>query len=441
MKKRLLNILFWSVISAAFIGPGTITTAAKSGTLFGNNLLWALVFSTFACLILQEAVARLAIHSGSNLGESIGMYFKRGSVKRVLALLLVVGAILVGSAAYEAGNIMGAVAGAGFIVNVKGAVPVFFIGFVTVVALTLPSIRKTAQLLGIAVAIMGISFLTTAFMLRPVLSDVFKGMIIPTIPDHSGGGLLVLGLIGTTVVPYNLFLGSGITSKEQSIKEMRFGLGIAIILGGIISMSVLVVGSFVPGEFSYSALIETLKLKLGVGAGIMFGAGMFAAGLTSSITAPLASAITAKSMFGNRNPEKWSNKSFNFRLTWGVVLLVGIIFGISGLKPVPVIILAQALNGFILPFISIFLVIVVNDPKIIGTKNLNGIVSNVFMMIIVWVTLILGMTNLIKVFTKLFPRLGFTGSKFTFLYIVISFAIWIYTLIVVIKNRKRNKIV
>ncbi len=74
MKNKLLNILFWSVISAAFIGPGTITTASKAGALFGFDLLWALVFSTFACLVLQEAVARLAIHSGTNLGEAISEF-------------------------------------------------------------------------------------------------------------------------------------------------------------------------------------------------------------------------------------------------------------------------------------------------------------------------------------------------------------------------------
>ena len=55
MKKSLLNILFWSVVSAAFIGPGTITTAAKSGSLFGMDLLWALLFSTLASQFVSFA--------------------------------------------------------------------------------------------------------------------------------------------------------------------------------------------------------------------------------------------------------------------------------------------------------------------------------------------------------------------------------------------------
>ena len=87
----------------------------------------------------------------------------------------------------------------------------------------------------------------------------------------------------------------------------------------------------------------------------MLGFGLFAAGFTSAVTAPLASAITLKSLFGNKNPEKWNPGSFYFKLGWGVILITGIGFALGNVKPIPAIILAQALNGFLLPFISIFL--------------------------------------------------------------------------------------
>ena len=54
MKKRFLNILFWSILSAAFIGPGTVTTAASAGAEFSYKLIWALIFSVIACYVLQE---------------------------------------------------------------------------------------------------------------------------------------------------------------------------------------------------------------------------------------------------------------------------------------------------------------------------------------------------------------------------------------------------
>ena len=67
--KRLLNILFWSVIAAAFIGPGTVATAARAGSDFGFALAWALLFSVLACLVLQEASGRITALTGKELGE------------------------------------------------------------------------------------------------------------------------------------------------------------------------------------------------------------------------------------------------------------------------------------------------------------------------------------------------------------------------------------
>ena len=109
--KRLLSILLWSVIAGAFIGPGTVTTAASAGAGFGLNLVWTLVFSTAACFVLQEAAARLTVASGQELGQAMRARTRKGAAG-VLLLVLVLGAIVVGCAAYQAGNILGAVVGA-----------------------------------------------------------------------------------------------------------------------------------------------------------------------------------------------------------------------------------------------------------------------------------------------------------------------------------------
>src|SRR5687768_7023675 len=93
--KRILQILFWSVIPAAFIGPGTVTTCASAGAGFGYALLWALTFSTIATVVLQEASARVTIVSGRNLAEAIRDRF-RGGATGFLVLLLVLGAVVLG---------------------------------------------------------------------------------------------------------------------------------------------------------------------------------------------------------------------------------------------------------------------------------------------------------------------------------------------------------
>ncbi|MCP4713229.1 MAG: divalent metal cation transporter, partial [Planctomycetes bacterium] len=216
LKKRILNILFWSVISAAFIGPGTITTASKAGTVFQFDLLWALVFSTIGCLLLQEAAARITIASGMNLGQAITKQFEGKSTK-IVVLVLIVGAIIVGCAAYQTGNLLGAASGVGLIFDIDSWVFVLIIGVTAAIALSIPSLQIIARLMGLVVAVMGVCFLTTAVLLRPAWGDLISGSLVPTIPASEGGGLLIMGLIGTTIVPYNLFLGSGISDKNQSI--------------------------------------------------------------------------------------------------------------------------------------------------------------------------------------------------------------------------------
>ncbi len=390
--KHLLNILFWSVITAAFIGPGTVTTAASSGAKFGFALLWALVFSTFACLVLQEASARVTIVSGKNLGQAIREQFKE-KASGLFVLLLVLGAIVLGCAAYEAGNILGGVAGAVLGTGFSGQLLTLLIGLTAGTLLYFGSTTVVARVMGVVVAMMGIAFLVTAISLGPSFTEILKGSFIPTMP--AGSSLLVIGLVGTTVVPYNLFLGSGIAGN-QSIKELRIGISVAVIFGGIISMGLLVVGTSVSGTFSFTALAETLSNKLGSWAAGFFSLGLFAAGFSSAITAPLAAAITAKGLFGSSDSNNWDERSWRYRMVWLGVLLTGIIFGISNVKPIPVIIIAQALNGILLPFVAIFLITVVNDLGLMGKSNLNGTISNISMAVVVVVTIFLGATNLIK---------------------------------------------
>ena len=392
MLKRLLNILFWSVISAAFIGPGTITTAAKAGAEFGFSPLWALVFSTIACLVLQEAAARLSILSGKSLGNAIAQRYKNKK-GGWLIFTLIIGAIILGSAAYQTGNLLGAAEGIRIITNIPTAVLVLIIGFFAFVALLFPGLKVIARTLGFLVVLMGIAFLYTAIVIKPDMTQLVHGAFVPSFPE--GSGLLLLGLVGTTVVPYNLFLGSGIADKKQSIVEMRWGISIAIILGGIISMAVLVTGTAVHHPFSFLALGQVLGNRLGNTAVWLFGFGLFAAGFSSAVTAPLASAITAKDIFEKPGKKKWQPHGLYFKLTWMFVLFTGLGFGMAGFKPVPAIITAQALNGLILPFVSIFLWIAINDVKLVH-KKLNSLWGNLLFGLVVWVSLLLGSWNILR---------------------------------------------
>ncbi len=406
--QRLLNILFWSVIAAAFIGPGTVTTAASSGTRFGFSLLWALAFSTVACLVLQEASARVTVTSGYTLAAAIRRQFD--GVTGALAVGVVLGAIVLGCAAYQAGNILGAVAGAGLQFGLSPKLLTLLIGGAAGLLLFFGSMASVARLLGLLVALMGVTFLVTAFLIRPPIGEILKGTFVPAVPD--GSSLLVLGLVGTTVVPYNLFLGSGIAAG-QKLSELRFGLSVAIILGGLISMGILVVGTTVVGSFGFEALADALAAQLGSWAVPFFALGLFAAGFSSAITAPMAAAITARGLFSSGDADAWNERSGRYRAVWAGVLLAGVLFGLLGVKPIPAIIAAQAFNGVLLPMVATFLFLVVNDRSLVGERGLNGAASNTLMGIVVLVTIVLGVSKTLQALTSAF-RLGTPDERLLF---------------------------
>jgi Mn2+/Fe2+ NRAMP family transporter len=359
--RRLLAVVFWSVVAAAFIGPGTVTTAAKAGVEHGATLLWALLFSTVACLVLQEAAARLTAVSGRDLGRALRERSRRaaGGAGGAFALGLVLAAIVVGCAAYEAGNLLGAAAGVGLATGLPAPAMAAVAGAVAAVLLWLGAPRSVAHGLSVLVAVMGVAFLGTALFSAPPAGELVRGLFVPSMPE--GSLFLVLGLVGTTVVPYNLFLGSGLAAG-QDLREIRFGLTVAVLLGGVISMGVLAVGASVPGEFSFEALAAALTDRLGAWSGVLFAWGLAAAGLTSAVTAPLAAAITARGLFSDGPDDpRWSTSSWRWRSVWGGVLAVGVACGVSGLRPVPAILLAQAANGVLLPVVAFFLFRAVND--------------------------------------------------------------------------------
>jgi manganese transport protein len=384
--KRLLNILFWSVIAAAFIGPGTVTTAARAGSDFGFSLAWALFFSVVACLVLQEAAGRLTVMTRKDLGEAIRARFGGW------APALVAGGIILGCAAYEAGNLLGGVAGLRLIVDAPPFVLTVITGVMAALLLATGNTRWIARCLGGLVAFMGLAFVVTAVRLGPEVLDLLTGLVVPRIP--AGSTILVLGLVGTTVVPYNLFLGSAL-ARDSDLTEMRWGLGVAVIGGGVISLGVLVVGTALGGGLEYAELASVLDRRLGSGAGTSLALGLFAAGFTSAITAPLAAALAARSLLASADESRWGVNSRLFTAVWVGVLAVGVAFGVAGVRPVPVIILAQAFNGLLLPLVAVFLWKTMNDRHLLGEIGVNSVAQNVVMGAVVTACLVLGLRGLV----------------------------------------------
>lgn len=363
-----------------------------------------------------------------NLGEAMRQEYGHSRIGKFTIYLALV-AVITGCAAYEAGNVLGAVAGIKLIsTGIPLPLIVAVIGLIAALVLWKGTIRQIAAILGVIVAFMGICFLISAFMIPHDFSEILSDGLMPSF--QPGSELLVLGLIGTTVVPYSIFLGSGL-KHDQSPSEMRVSMMIAIGLGGLISIAILLTGTAVIGEFSYESLAETLDNQLGNGASLLLAVGLFGAGLSSALTAALAAAVTAKSLLsGDSEDSDWAVDGKFFRGVWIGVLATGLLFGLIQIQPVPIIILAQALNGVILPIIAVILFLMMNSEKVLPDGYRNGNLYNVTMSIVVYLTILIGVTNFFRAGSRM---LGFDIINESVL-VIISLGIFLIVIIPTVKR-------
>lgn len=387
-----------ALVSAAFIGPGTITTCTLAGAGYGYALLWALLFSVIATVVLQEMAARLGIVTQKGLGEALHKTFPTG-LGRIISLLLILSAIGIGNAAYETGNIMGGALG---LEALFGPFRYWgpLIGGIAFVLLWLGTYKNLEKILIGLVLLMSVIFLATMFSLKPGFSEILKGLFIPQMPR--GSMLTIAGLVGTTVVPYNLFLHAALVQQKwkgsEGLKAARLDIRISILLGGLVSMAIVITSAaafFGSGNDIQSAADLAIQLEpiLGQWAVAFIGLGLFAAGLTSAITAPLAAAYATCGILG------WKKdlSSIRFRSIWMLILIFGIVFSVLGLKPVPVILFAQAANGILLPVVALYLLYVMNDRNLLG-EHRNRLPMNLLGGLVVLITLFLGLKSLLSVF-------------------------------------------
>ncbi len=381
-----------AIVAAAFIGPGTVTTATLAGAHYGYTLLWALLFSTVATIVLQEMAARLGLVTGAGLGEAIRRRFRSGP-GRVVALPLVIAAIAFGNAAYETGNLLGAALGMDVLAGNATRLWALAAAALAVVLLGLGSYRLLERVLVTMVVLMSAVFLATAAVIGPPLLPVLRGLFVPSAAGGRDALLVAVGLIGTTVVPYNLFLHASAVGEKWSgpdaLPAARLDLVIAIALGGVVSMAIVATSAAAGGGAGITGaerMAVQLEPLLGSWARGFFALGLLAAGVTSTITAPLAAAYATAGALG------WPRDLRDRRLrgVWLAVVGTGAAFAVAGVRPVPAILFAQVANGLLLPAVAVFLLVAANDREAMGRWT-NGWVLNIIGSLVVLVALGLGL--------------------------------------------------
>ncbi|MDC6364813.1 MULTISPECIES: Nramp family divalent metal transporter [Flavobacteriaceae] len=385
------------LVAAAFVGPGTLTVCTLAGVQFGYSLLWAVLISVLATMILQEMASRIGVITQNGLADVVKKELKTPWVKG-LVLIVVLSAILVGNAAYEAGNIGGATLGLEQLFQSTTLRPFYpaFIGIMAFLLLWFGTYKTLEKVFMALVGIMGVCFVVCAILTKPSILEILKGTFVPRL--SSGSLLTVIALVGTTVVPYNLFLHASLVKEKwnsaSELKSARKDTVISIGVGGLVSMAILITAASAQiHEVSSAAdMAKGLEPLFGKGATYFMAIGLLAAGVTSAITAPLAAAFVASSCFG----WKGGMKDMRFKLVWALVLFFGVFFLSFNIKPIEVIQFAQVANGILLPVITLILLWMVNKSSVMGHfKNTN--VQNILGFAILIFTLFLGAKSIVKV--------------------------------------------
>jgi manganese transport protein len=385
------------VVTAAFIGPGTVTTATLAGAQYGVTLLWALLFATIATIVLQEMSARLGLATGSGLGQAlrnVGGPAWLGISLAGLAALAVIG----GAAAYEAGNLTGAALGLESVTGIPLRTWLAIGAIIAGLLLWTGQYRILERVLAVCVAIMGVVFLATAILVAPHITDIVGGSLVPRLPRNAE--FTALALIGTTIVPYNLFLHAAAVRERWShvddLPAVRLDLVLAIGLGGIVSAAVVVTasaalnGAEVRSAGDMAAQLEPL---LGPWASHAFALGYAAAGVSSAVTAPLAAAYTVLDTMGRgRNV-----RAPTARIVGLGCVAVGTLTALLGTRPVLLIFVAQIVNGLVLPIVAFVLLIAMNDRRRLG-EQVNGWRGNVTGGVVVILCTVLGVRAILLAF-------------------------------------------
>ena len=371
-----------------------------AGSQFGFALLWALLLSILITIFLQTTAIRIGIISQKSLSNAIVSQFHNKLI-RVISVVLILSAILIGNIAYEAGNISGGVLG---LESVFGAIKFsngvnaysLIIGIIAFIILFLGNNRVLERILMVLVLFMSFAFLLTAIKTGFDIKSFLTGLFLPTFPDNSL--LIIMGLIGTTVVPYNLFLHVSLAKEKwkfpNKLKEAKIDTLIAVIAGGFISMCIIISSTSIGVENLNSAidLAKGIEPVFGSLSKQLISFGLFAAGLTSAITAPLAAAYVTCGCLN----WKTDLRSFNFRIIWFVVLFIGVICSSLNISSIEIIKFAQVANGILLPTVTFFLILIANNKKVLGSYS-NGWKNNLISLFIFLITLILGVKSVIKV--------------------------------------------
>jgi NRAMP (natural resistance-associated macrophage protein)-like metal ion transporter len=376
---------------------GGITTYSLAGAQFGLKLIWSLIPIMIALIVIQEMCARMGVVTGKGLSDLI-----REKFGAKITFYLMIGVFLT-----NMGNVFSEFAGlaAGmevFGVNKFISVPIgAFLVWWMVVKGTYKSVEKAF----LVACVFYVSYIITGIIVKPDWEHVFSQFVHPTLSLHPSEMTMLIGVVGTTIAPWmQFYLQASIVEKGIKIEEYKFAR-FDVVMGAIVVHIVAFFIILVCAEtlFKSGIRIETAKdaaLSLKPLAGkyctYLFAFGMVNASLFAASILPLSTTyLICEGLGWEVGIDKKFVEAPQFYGFYSLIIFLGAgIVLYPNFPLIPIMYFSQVINGMVLPFILIFMLLLINDKKLMGDHT-NGPLFNA----ITWITTIvmIGFTLLLLI--------------------------------------------
>lgn len=376
---RLRLLAFLAVLGPGFItanvdnDPGGILTYSQAGAKFGYALLWTLIPTTVALIVVQEMAARMGAVTGKGLSDLIREEF---GLRATFFTMLVLGIADMGNIAAE---FAGIASGMGiFGISKYLVVP---LGAVLVWSIVIKGSYKPVERLLLLFSLVYFAYPVSAYFAHPDWHAAIHDMAIPSFSRSSDYLVMVVGLVGTTITPWMQFylqasiVEKGITAKQYSLSRWDVILGcivtdvIAFFIVAACAATLYVVGQRDITDAGQAAV--ALEPLAGRFAAMLFAVGLVNAGLMSAAILPLATTYNVCEGLGFESglDRKPSEAPFFYGLyTFLIVFGAGIVL-LPGVPLIKLILLSQVANGILLPFVLFYMLKLVNRRDIMGNQT------------------------------------------------------------------------
>ena len=398
----------WLIVFLAIIGPGIITSNVDNdaggiavysiaGAHFGYSFIWSLIPITLVLIVVQEMSARLGVVSGKGLSDLIREKF---GVRVTFYLLLALVVTNFGNIVAEFAGIASALE----IFNISRffSVPV---GALLVWLLVVKGTYKSVEKVFLIACLFYITYIISGFIARPDWDLVVQSVTSPRLDFAPGSLIMLIGLVGTTIAPWmQFYLQSAVVEKNIKLKEYkhcRTDVIIGSFIVNIVAFFIIIVCAatlFKAGIKIESAKDAALALAplAGKYCSALFAFGLLNASLFAASILPLSTAfVVCEGMGWENGVNKKFSEAPQFYLLYSILIFAGAGFILLPNLPLfSIMFVTQVLNGILLPFILIFILIIINDKKIMG-EYVNKRGFNIFAWVVTGVLIMLSSIMLV----------------------------------------------